>query len=141
MDGPFQSRRVRRRPGINITPLIDVMFILIIFFTVSSTFRSHIGLDILLPRAVTGVEQEHALYEIVVDGSGAIFWEGRPVDTASLRAMLRELLAREPDATIILQGDEAAPFQAIITAMDAAREAGGVRLILPTRFGDTIEEE
>lgn len=141
MDGPFKTRRARRRLGINITPLVDVMFILIIFFTVSSTFRSHLGVDVMLPRAATGVEEGPGNYEITVDASGNLFWGGQRVDATTLHAALQAVLQREPEATLVLRGDEAAPFQAVVTAMDIARQAGGGRLIIPTRFQNDPGEE
>ena len=58
MSGPFGTNPPRRRPLINITPLIDVMFLLLIFFMVSSTFRSEFGIDVALPTAQTAAAQE-----------------------------------------------------------------------------------
>ncbi|MBP8130755.1 MAG: biopolymer transporter ExbD [Candidatus Hydrogenedentes bacterium] len=134
MDGPFQTRRSRKRLGINITPLVDVMFILIIFFTVSSTFRSHLGVDVVLPRSSTAMEEAQGTHELAVNAAGDFYWNGRRVDAAALDAELNALLQRDPEAAIVLRGDEAAPFQAVVAAMDAARQAGAVHLVIPTQI-------
>ena len=73
MDGAFGARKSRKKPAINITPLIDVMFLLIIFFMVSSTFREQLGIDISLPLAETATEQERSPYEIAVRADGTLY--------------------------------------------------------------------
>ena len=74
MHGPFGSWRRKRRPNINITPLIDVMFLLLIFFMVSSTFRERLGIDIALPEAQSAREQELEPHEITVGPEGELFF-------------------------------------------------------------------
>ena len=72
MSGTFNRPKHPRRPSINITSLIDVMFLLLIFFMVSSTFREDTGVDIRLPEAETASQQPMGAHEIVVDrGSDA----------------------------------------------------------------------
>ena len=66
MDGAFNTRRRKRRPAITITPLIDVVFLLLIFFMVSTTFGEPAAIDITLPAAETGADQERPPYEIAV---------------------------------------------------------------------------
>ena len=133
MESGFQTRRRKRRPAINITPLIDVMFLLLIFFMVSSTFREDLGIDITLPKAKTAAEQDWGQYEVVVSRAGKLFFEGRPVDEARLRGAMAEALAENPDATFVLKADEQADFGKVLRAIDIAREVGGTRLIIPAR--------
>ena len=132
MDAAFGTRRRHRRPIINITPLIDVMFLLLIFFMVSSTFREHLGIDITLPRAATGSEQAEDGHEITVKTSGDIFIGQRLVSVEELRESLTALVAEEPEAVITLRADEAAAFQRVVTVIDTVRGVGGMRLVIPT---------
>lgn len=132
MYGPFQRSRRPRKPIINITPLIDVMLILLIFVMASSTFRQYFGIDVALPAAATATPQQRAPHEIVVLDSGAIQWAGLTVTPEQLRAALLQAIEQDPDATFILRGDKNAPFQNVVTAIDIARDAGGQRLIIPT---------
>lgn len=134
MHGPFGSWRRKRRPNINITPLIDVMFLLLIFFMVSSTFRERLGIDIALPEAQSAREQELEPHEITVGPEGELFFGKRRVNQTELRSSLVELLAREPDAKLVLRADKQAAFQHVVSAMDIAREVGGRQLIIPTAW-------
>ena len=135
MDDAFGRRRARRRPSINITPLIDVMLLLLIFVMVSSTFRQHLGVDITLPKAATAEGQDVEPHEIGVRADGTLLWAGEDVTPEALRAALDALIAESPEALVTLRADEQAPFQDVLTAIDITRSAGGARLIIPTREG------
>ena len=74
MDSPFGIRRHRRKPSINITSLIDVMFLLLIFLMVSTTFRHQLGIDVDLPEAGTASAQEMRPHEIVVTRNGEYYF-------------------------------------------------------------------
>lgn len=132
MSGAFNAPRLKRRPSINITPLIDVMFLLLIFFMVSSTFREQVGIEITLPGAETATAQEVEAYEIIVDRDGQIYFGDEPVDDAGLRSALARVLKEEPAARLVLRADREADFGRALRAMDIARDVGGERLIIPT---------
>jgi len=134
MTGPFNAHRRRKPPRINITSLIDVMFLLLIFFMVSSTFRHHFGIDITLPEAETAAELESSTYEITVNAAGEMFFGQQPVDEEGLRQSLVALLKEEPDAMLVLRADESTDFGAAIRAVDIARAVGARQLVIPTRF-------
>ncbi len=128
--------RPRRRPTINITSLIDVMFLLLIFFMVSSTFREHLGIDVTLPHAESAVEQTVETHEITVSVEGEFFFGEQRVDETGLRESIVMLLRDEPDAVLVLRADEGASFGRVVRAIDIARSAGGARLVIPTRYED-----
>lgn len=133
MSGPFNARRARRRPAVNITSLIDVMFLLLIFFMVSSTFRERIGIDITLPAAQSAAAQDIEPHEIVVDAEGGFYFGEQKVDRAGLEAGLRDLLAEDPEALLVIRGDDAAGWGKGIEAIDIARSAGGKKLVILTK--------
>ena len=108
------------------------MFLLLIFFMVSSTFKSQLGIDIALPKAEGASSQEVTSYEITVDRDGAIFFGETPVSEDVLRETLRQVVTDEPNARLVLRADERADFGPVIRAVDIAREVGGERLVIPT---------
>ncbi|GEM_PF-317032 len=132
MDGPFGTKRRVRRPTINLTSLIDILFMLLIFFMLSSTFRNQLGIDISLPKAVTAANQENMGKEITVDASGAIYFNSAPVTPTQLREKLVELLKMEPEAALVLRADKNTPFQNVLNVIDITREVGGGQLVIPT---------
>jgi biopolymer transport protein ExbD len=132
MSQPFGMKRHRRRPHINLTSLIDVMFLLLIFFMVSSTFRHGFGIEVDLPKAETAAESQLTPEEIVIDERGNYYFSGKPVNEAGLREAIIALLNEDPEATLILRADEASGFGRAIAAIDIARSVGGSRLIIPT---------
>lgn len=135
MNSAFRGRG-RRRPTINITSLIDVMFLLLIFFMVSSTFREHLGINVTLPHAETAIEQEIEPHEITVTEKGDFFFGQQRVDEAGLEESILELLRDNPDSVFVLRADENAEFGRVVRAIDIARNAGGARLIIPTRYDE-----
>lgn len=138
MSGAFNNPRHKRKPSINITSLIDVMFLLLIFFMVSSTFKHHMGIDVTLPKAANATGQDAEIHEIVVDRNGGFFLDGEAVAPAELQTGLKALVENEDTATFMLRADAAASFGRVLRAIDIARAVGGDRLIIPT---DLLDED
>jgi biopolymer transport protein ExbD len=134
MTAPFNARHRRRKPTINITSLIDVMFLLLIFFMVSSTFRSQLGVDITIPHAETASDQELPRIEIGVTNEGQFYFGEQQVDEAGLRQAIVAALAESEDTRLVLRADEGADFGRVLQAIDITREVGGRQLIIPTRY-------
>lgn len=140
MTAPFNARRHKRKPHINITSLIDVMFLLLIFFMLTSTFRQQLGVDISLPEAETASETEVEFHEIAVSEDGAFYFGSRGVDDAGLREAVRTLMEENPEAKIVLRADANADFGRVIRAIDIARGVGGTQLIIPTKYSSESPE-
>ncbi len=132
MSGAFNSPRHKRRPSINITSLIDVMFLLLIFFMVSSTFKQHAGIDVALPKSENASTQDVSSHEIIVDKSGRFYLDGEHVGAPELRTGLVQLLDEGDDGIFVLRADAEANFGKVLRAIDIARDVGGDRLIIPT---------
>ncbi|EXJ13329.1 ExbD/TolR family protein [Imhoffiella purpurea] len=120
----------RREPAdINLTPLIDVVFLLLIFFMVSTTFKDDARLRIQLPQA-NGEEvqaEEPLVIRLVIDAAGRYYVDGQAlVDTRpkSLVYALRGALGERKSLPVLIQADARTPHQAVMTAMDAASEVG-----------------
>ncbi len=140
MSGAFNSPKRKRGPAINITPLIDVMFLLLIFFMVSSTFREHLGIEISLPEAESATDHDVEAHEISVSRGGAFYLGREKLDEDGLRSALEALLEMEPQATLVLRADREADFGRVVRAMDIARNVGGERLIIPTELLEVVPE-
>lgn len=140
MNQAFGRVRRPRRPHINLASLIDVMFLLLIFFMVSSVFRNSAGIDITLPSAATSVEQQEAPYEIFVQDSGAItFRDTQGITLQALESEMKALLESEPDARLALNADEHSDWKSVIAVIDLARRVGGEKLIIRTQLPQGTE--
>jgi biopolymer transport protein ExbD len=132
VEGPFGVTRHRRRPTINITSLIDVMFLLLIFFMVSSTFKQDAAIDITLPQAESATQQELTSHEITVDAEGQAYLSGQPVNEEQLRTELHAILEADPEAPLVLRADDGADFGKVLRVIDIARSLEASNLVIPT---------
>lgn len=127
-----------KRVELNITPLIDVVFLLLIFFMVSTTFNRESELQINLPKASPGsVDLPEELLEIVIAADGSFVIAGKPLTDQtpmSVQQALEDAIADQPDQVVVLRADAETPHQAVITAMDAARKLGISKLTFATQL-------
>ena len=122
----------RRSPEVDITPLIDVVFLLLIFFMVSTTFDRESQILIELPEA-SGEEAVHEPkeLEITIDPTGIFFVNQREVintDVETLKRAIAKAVGEERDLPVIINADAKTPHQAVMTAMDAASQLGLMRM-------------
>ena len=115
-----------KRVELNITPLIDVVFLLLIFFMVSTTFNRESELQINLPRASPGsVDLPDELVEIVIARDGSYVIGGKALrdrHPMTVQQALADAVGDDDERTVVLRADAETPHQAVITAMDAARK-------------------
>ncbi|WP_372749813.1 ExbD/TolR family protein [Litorivivens sp.] len=131
------KRQKLEEVSVNLTPLIDVVFLLLIFFMVSTTFTKESRLTLELPEASGDpAPQEVAVLEIVVDAQGQYMVNDLSVTTPTLKGLMAAIsdIAGEPsDTPVVITADAKAPHQSVITAMDAAGQLGFTALSLTTR--------
>lgn len=130
-------------PVLNLTSLIDVMFLLVIFFAVSTTFRVHPGLSVNLPRAQSErIAEDKKTMKAVLTEAGKIYLENEEVARDDLFETLRRLQRKSKVSLFVLEADEDARHGQAVELMDAARQAGIPRLAIATdNEGDTEDEE
>ncbi|UCF66217.1 MAG: biopolymer transporter ExbD [Acidobacteriota bacterium] len=117
----FMARRPRR-PTIDLSPLVDVVFLLIIFFTVSTTFREGTGLPITLPSAGTATAAPAGPIEISIDPSGRIAIDGQVfASVEQARGRLEQLLSEAETRRVLLRGDTKVPYGTVVEILDLAR--------------------
>lgn len=133
----MRLRRVDRDEAqINLTPLIDVVFLLLIFFMVSTTFERESEIEIELPEATAERPDREAAVEVWIDAGGRLYLNGRQLEDAGvsgLRTALETLAIPEPRPALVIGADASTPYQAVINVMDAAHQAGFVNLSLPVQ--------
>ena len=109
---------------INITPMLDVVFIMLIFFIVTASFVKEAGIDVNRPDAETAVRQERANILIAISENNEIWIDQRQVDPRALRANIERLRAENPEGSVVIQADRKAITETLILVMDSARQAG-----------------
>jgi len=119
-------------PDINLTPMIDVVFLLLIFFMVSTTFKEDTLLQVRLPETqgeAVSAEMPQAL-EITIDSTGAFYVNERMVtdrELDTLQQAIAAVVGAKRERPVIIKADAATPHQAVMTAMDAANRLGLLR--------------
>lgn len=108
---------------INITPMLDVVFILLIFFIVTASFVKEAGIDINRPSAMTAVKKERASILVAITEDGQIWIDKRPVDPRAVRANLERLHAENPQGGVVIQADKNSRNGLLVQVMDAAKLA------------------
>jgi len=109
---------------INITPMLDVVFIMLIFFIVTASFVKESGIDVNKPEAQTSQPKEKANILIAIDANGDIWIDRRKVDPRAVRANIERLHAENPQGTVVIQADQDAKTKVLVEVMDSARLAG-----------------
>lgn len=108
---------------IDLTPMLDVVFILLIFFIVTSVFVTEAGIDVNKPDASTAEARSQDLILIAVSGDGQIWIDGEQIDARFIRSRFERRLAETPNASVVIQGDESAENQHVLRILEAARDA------------------
>ena len=109
---------------IDMTPMLDVVFILLIFFIVTASFVKEAGIDVNRPEAATAVKKERANILVAISDKGDIWINKRKVDIRSVQANIERLKAENPQGTVVIQADKKATTDTLIKVMDSARAAG-----------------
>lgn len=127
--------RQPREASINLTPLIDILFIVLVFLVLTTTFRESTQLRIRLPEAFTSETLRSSppgSFRVTVAEAGQLFVAERPVSLAELRALMREI-GRAPEAwTLLLSADERAEHGRVVEVMDLARRNRIFRISIET---------
>jgi biopolymer transport protein ExbD len=108
---------------INITPMLDVVFIMLIFFIVTASFVKEAGVDVTKPDASTAIQKPKANILIAIDPNNQIWIDRRRVDAADLRPNIERLHAQNPQGTVVVQADKSSSYEMLLKVLDAARAA------------------
>jgi len=116
---------------INITPMLDIVFIMLIFFIVTTSFVKEFGVDVNRPATAPIQEQERSeVIAVRIDDNDQIFVQERLVDVRAVRANIESGLALQPDATVVVIADRVADAGLLVRVVDQARVAGAEKVSL-----------
>ena len=126
--------RQKRKVLINITSLIDVLFLLLIFFMVSSTFLEQPGIKLELPHAESAVVVEQKDYVLFVDKQGKMFLNDKEVVMDDLEAKMKDALPKMKDSALVLKADQDVSHGTVVRIMDIVKKSGIKKLIIGTKL-------
>lgn len=129
------SRDEKKNPDINVTPLIDIVFILLIFLMVSTSFNFTDSMDVNLPAAKGDEKAINDSIRIVLSKDGAITMNGEPYTAENIEQQLIEMKKTTPESTVIIEADTEVSHGRVVHVMDASRKAGYLK------FAIAVEEE
>ena len=109
---------------VNLTPMLDVVFIMLIFFIVTASFVKESGVDVTRPHAATAIRQDRGNILVAITADDQIWIDRHMVDPRALRANIERLHAENPQGALVIQADTASKNFLLIQVMDAARAAG-----------------
>lgn len=123
------SLRMRNKEvGINMSPLIDLVFLLLIFFMVTTSFVRETGIDVQRPSASSATLTENGNILVAVSPEGAIHFDGRQIDIRSLRSHITRALSENPEGSVVIVADKVSYTGKVIQVMDQCRLAGAKRV-------------
>jgi biopolymer transport protein ExbD len=109
---------------INLTPMLDVVFIMLIFFIVTASFIKEAGIDVDRPDAPSAESQDDAAILIAISANDEIWIDRRETEPNAVRGMIERLHAENPKGSIVIQADEESTHEVLVIVMEAAKQAG-----------------
>lgn len=141
----FRKPRAHKQVDLNVTSLVDVLFLLLIFFTLTSTFKRAGEIELQLPKSTTG---QHAAagasqqpVDLVLTEKGTLLLDGSPTSFDALLSLLRAVHDKQPDRAVMIEAEERVGHGQVVRLLDAVRTAGftgveiGVRNAQPAASG------
>ncbi|MBX2847930.1 MAG: biopolymer transporter ExbD [Acidiferrobacterales bacterium] len=126
-------RRLKRKQEddakIDITPMLDVVFIMLIFFIVTASFIKESGANVTKPDAQTATQRPNATILIAVDENDDVWLDRRQIDSRAVKTNINRLRAENPSGEVVLQADEESTAEAVMEVVEALKDAG---IAIPT---------
>ncbi len=116
---------------INISPLIDIVFILLIFFIVTTVFVEETGIEITKPRAASSEDLERNSILIGITPDGKVFYAGREIGVGGVRPVVGRLM-RQEEMPVIIQADKATPTETTVAVLDEVKLGGAAQVFVST---------
>jgi biopolymer transport protein ExbD len=117
---------------IDISPLIDCVFILLIFFIVTTVFVEETGVDVNKPQAASAADLEKQSIFIAVTAEGSVVFDQKSIGVSGVRPLVKRKTQKDPDVPVIIQADEAAPVGVFARVLDEAKLGGAKNVSLAT---------
>ncbi len=124
----FKERKEKKRANINLTSLIDVLFLLVIFFMLTGTFKRVGELELHLPGSSTSVPstevEESRQAELVITETGHLFLDGAAVEMAGLKGRLTRIIREDPQSRVMIKAEKGVEHGRVVMLLDIVRSAG-----------------
>jgi biopolymer transport protein ExbD len=133
------ARKIKREDEdatIDMTPMLDIVFIMLIFFIVTTSFVKEAGIDVQKPKAANASQKPTANIFIAVRENGEIWMDKRMVDVERVSANIEKLLAEQPTDIVIIQADVKAEHGVVVKVMDAIKDAGIDKISIAAASGN-----
>ncbi len=118
--------------NIDVSPLIDMVFILLIFFMVTTTFVKDMKLDLNRPAAASASKSDSKVVRVYIDNTGAVYIDNQPVQIWAIQSKLRDLLRTATDKAVLVISDETIPVETLIDGVDECRMSGAKDVAVST---------
>jgi len=118
---------------LNMTPMIDIVFIMLIFFIVTTSFVKETGIEVSRPSADTAERKEQGNILIGIRDNGEVWMDKRRIEPDAIRANVERMLAENPEASVVVVADKSAQSGIMVQAIDQARQAGATGVSIAAR--------
>jgi len=131
------QRRSMKKARIEIIPMIDTIFFLLVFFMISTLSMSQYkGMSVNLPKSASGQQAPAESAAITIDKDDRLFLDKRPVDKSSLGDLLRQALTKNPELLVVINADDGVAHGRVVEVMDIARIANVVKMAIAVKPKD-----
>lgn len=128
----FSKKQIEEETEIDITPMLDVVFIMLIFFIVTASFVKEAGIDVLKPEANQGVPKKQANILIAIDAKDIVWIAGERIDVNQIGVSVKKLRAENPKGTVVIQADQNSTNNMLMEVLKAAKTAGADNVAIST---------
>ena len=136
----FKRKSGLEKGGLDIAPLVDMVFLLLIFFMLTSSFINPTGIEVKLPGSTVATAQEKADPVVSIKASGELFWNNLEVSSRELQSLLAAEHGIDPSRAIVIRADREVTHGVVVEIMSLAREAGWERLAISAQKVDTAKQ-
>ena len=119
----LDKRNAEDDEGINLTPMLDVVFIMLIFFIVTASFIKEAGIEVDRPDAKTAINKKNANIIVAINANNEIWMDRKRVKPQGVRGQIERMHAENPEGSVIIQADKDSYSETLMTVMSAARDA------------------
>lgn len=116
--------------AIDMTPMLDIVFIMLIFFIVTTSFVKEAGIEVVKPKAAAAQQNSKGNIFIAIKANGEVWMDKRAVDTERVAANIERMLAEQPTESIIVQAHKDAKHGVVVKVMDAIKSAGDLKIVI-----------
>ena len=130
--GARLAQKEKDEAAVDMTPMIDIVFIMLIFFIVTATFVKQSGLEVIRPAAETAEDQRRVSILIAIGPGDSVWMDNKEVDVRAVRAGVEKLLAENPLGSVVIQADQKSKSGILMQVMDQVRQAGAPATAIST---------